>query len=56
MIKIINLGSVKLQVFYFFGAVLLSFGCAAILSLAMEFPLVNMEKHFMPRMWPAGQW
>ncbi|PIK61942.1 putative nose resistant to fluoxetine protein 6 [Apostichopus japonicus] len=39
-----------LQVFYFFGAVLLSFGCAAILSLAMEFPLVNMEKHFMPRM------
>lgn len=37
------------QAFYFAGASLLTYACAAIFSLTMEYPLVGLEKLFIPR-------
>ncbi|XP_071814746.1 nose resistant to fluoxetine protein 6-like isoform X1 [Apostichopus japonicus] len=41
--------SIALTSFYFAGITLISYGCAAILSLMLEFPLVGLEKIFLPR-------
>lgn len=41
--------SLALTAFYFAGVSLISYGCAAILSLMVEFPLVGLEKLFIPR-------
>ncbi|XP_071814774.1 nose resistant to fluoxetine protein 6-like isoform X1 [Apostichopus japonicus] len=37
------------MVFIYSGGALLSYGCAAIFSLMLEFPLVGLEKLFIPR-------
>ncbi|KAJ8042096.1 Nose resistant to fluoxetine protein 6 [Holothuria leucospilota] len=41
--------SLGLMAFYFAGVSLISYGCAAIMSLMVEFPLVGLEKLFIPR-------
>lgn len=41
--------SLVLQSYFFCGVVLLSYSCAMIFSLAVEFPLANIEKHFLPK-------
>ncbi|XP_071813468.1 nose resistant to fluoxetine protein 6-like isoform X2 [Apostichopus japonicus] len=41
--------SLTLIAFYFAGVSLLTYACAAIFSLTVEFPLVGLEKLFIPR-------